>query len=71
MEHRKKIVITVRNSLATYFQNSLTEVCREVGIDLEQQIMPEQFIYADDYDNLIEDQDKSISKTRHQTPTKT
>ena len=39
----------------TYFENALLEVRREVGIDLQQQQLPKEFIYADDYDNITTD----------------
>ena len=42
----------------TYFENSLKEVREEVGIDLQNQEMPEEMIYADDYDNITLKQDK-------------
>ena len=42
----------------TYFENALKEVRVEVGIDLTNQTLPEEFIYADDYDNITTDTNK-------------
>ena len=42
----------------TYFENTLKEVRTELGINLEEMVMPEEMIYADDYDNLTTEQDK-------------
>ena len=42
----------------TYFENALEDVRIEVGIDLANQTLPEEFIYADDYDNLTTDINK-------------
>ena len=42
----------------TYFENALTEVRTEVKIELANQTLPEEFIYADDYDNLTTDLNK-------------
>ena len=41
-----------------YFENALKEMREEVGIHLESMEMPEEMIYADDYDNVTEDPDK-------------
>ena len=42
----------------TYFENALKEVRQEVGIDLHNQTLPEEMIYADDYDNITTNPDK-------------
>ena len=41
-----------------YFENALREMREVVGINLESMEMPEEMIYADDYDNVTEDPDK-------------
>ena len=49
-----------------YFERALREVREAVGIDLENMELPEEMIYADDYDNItieIEKQDKFLDKT--------
>ncbi len=51
----------------TYFQNALIQVRIEVGIDLAKQTLPEEFIYADDYDNLTTDTDKQ-KRFKDKTP---
>ena len=35
-----------------YFERALREVREAVGIDLENMELPEEMIYADDYDNI-------------------
>ena len=48
-----------------YFERALKEVRRAVGIDIENMEMPEEMIYADDYDNLTTDinkRDKFLEK---------
>ncbi len=48
----------------TYFQESLKEVREEIEISLTEDL-PEEMIYADDYDHLTEDiQKKTLFKTR-------
>ena len=51
----------------TYFENALLDVRREVGIDLQQQQLPEEFIYADDYDNITSDKKKQ-QQFKEKTP---
>ena len=38
-----------------YFENALREVREAIGIDLENMELPEEMIYADDYDNITLD----------------
>ena len=41
-----------------YFERALKDVRREVGIDLENMELPEEMIYADDYDHITTDKNK-------------
>ena len=41
-----------------YFERALKEVRTEVGIDLENMELPEEMIYADDYDHVTTDINK-------------
>ena len=47
-----------------YFENALREVCTEVGIDLNNMELPEEMIYADDYDHVTTDQNKQKNSLR-------
>ena len=38
-----------------YFENALKEVREAIGIDLENMELPEEMIYADDYDHITLD----------------